>query len=73
MDVAVENSFLSGQLLNGVILRECNVYVNLAVCLCADQLLLESRNEHMGTELQLLILGCAAIELVITDEACEVE
>ena len=73
MYLALEGSFLAGQLLSVVLLREGYDYVLLVACLAADQLVLEARDECAGAKSQLVMLSLAALECNAVNEALEVD
>ena len=73
MYLALEGSFLAGQLLSVVLLREGYDYVLLVACLAADQLILEARDECAGAQSQLVMLSLAALECNAVYKALEVD
>jgi len=56
-----------------VLFRELDVDVALLADLCADELILEARDEAVGADLQRVILALAAVECLAVNEALEVE
>jgi len=56
-----------------ILLRESNVYFLLLTDLCADQLILKSRDEAAGTDRQGVILCLAALECLAVYKAFEIK
>ena len=73
VQLALEYSRLASEVLSLIVLRECNVYVELVADVLANNLILKSGDKGTGTELQRELLTLAALESNAIKEALEVD
>ena len=72
MQCHIELGVLAGQFGRTVLGGECNLYEDFVAHLGADQLLLETRNEHTATKFHAVSLGFAPRKLLAIDAADEI-
>ena len=72
VDVYLKGSWLACQFFCMVIFRESNVYFYVIAGLMTDQLLLEARDEHLGTQSQAVILCLTTLKWLTIQEALKV-
>ena len=69
----IEDGVLAGQLLARIVGREGDLDLALVAGLGADQLILESRDQHAGAKAQMMAFGLAAGEFLAVDAAGEID
>ena len=73
MDGTFEHGVFALQVLCVIILREGNLYFDLLLRLCPDELLFESGDKRSGTDGQRVVLTLATFERLAVHEAFEVQ
>ena len=72
LNIALEYSFFASQLFCLILLRECNLNFYVITCVSTNKLLLESRDEGVGTKCQRIVCSFTALECLTIYEALEI-